>query len=245
MYEGFHYSHKDWLTKTGLRSVIIILKKFLSELIMLRKFAKAAFSPRYLFWTNTGLGMSFLVAGDAINQKIVQPRITQYVEKTDVLVTEPLDLHRSKAMVGGGLFFGSVGHFYYQLLDKKFPGHSSSSIKKKLLCEFIAGPPFGFGAFSVIGFLEGKSFEESRVSFWNNLPLLLAGDWGFYVPLQTINFYFLPPQYRFLFVAGLTLIYDTFFSYLLHRPMKTDTDKKSSHESSSQDSPILIKDKVV
>ena len=42
-------------------------------------------------------------------------------------------------------------------------------------------------------------------------------DWAFYIPLQTFNFWLVPPHYRFLYVAVLNLVYDTFLSFIVHK----------------------------
>lgn len=202
---------------------------------MFKKITTAAFSPKYLFWTNTGLGLTFLCSGDAIQQTIVHPRMERYfnTDKDAVIQVHPFDWERSRAMIGGGVFFGSVGHFYYKYLDAKFPGKSSSMIKKKLLCEMAAGIPFGFGGFTIVGALERKPFKDNCKAFYENLGVLLAGDWGFYVPLQYFNFFLVPPQYRVLFVSVIMLVYDTFFSYLLHKPLKSKEDINGHRDSTS------------
>jgi len=208
-----------------------------------RRAVKTAFSPKYLFWTNTSLGMTFLCAGDAIQQKVVQPRMVRYLNKEthgDELPVKPLDWDRSRAMLGGGVFFGSVGHFWYKFLDSKFVGNSRKAIRNKLIAEFLIGVPLGFGSFLVVGFLEGKPAKENAKNFFNNIHLICLGDWGFYVPLQYFNFYYLPPQYRVLFVACITLVYDTFFSYLLHREeddaVGNNADKRLTKELSTTSS---------
>lgn len=102
-----------------------------------------------------------------------------------------------EAMAGGGLLFGSMGHFWYKFLDTKFPGRSKIVIVKKLACEVAAGPPFLFVVFAFVGTLEGKTWAENVNAFKQNLlfcclvsqdhvchpnaltcGLLFQADWG-------------------------------------------------------------------
>lgn len=72
-------------------------------------------------------------------------------------------------MAGGGLLFGSLGHFWYSFLDKRFPGHSKPIVGKKLLCEAAVGPLFLFAVFACVGYLEGKEWNEIWNGFKQNL----------------------------------------------------------------------------
>lgn len=75
-------------------------------------------------------------------------------------------------MAGGGLFFGILGHFWYQLLDKRLPGKSRRTVLKKLGCEMLAGPPIGLSFFLVVGGFQGKTISTSWQQFKENLILL-------------------------------------------------------------------------
>ena len=112
---------------------------------------------------------------------------------------------------------GLAGHYWYAFLDKRFAGHGLMSIRKKLLCEMAVGPPFGASLFFVSGALEGKPIVKTIDELKKNFHYLIAADWLFYIPLQYFNFLYLPPKYRFLYVAILSLFYDTALVYLLHK----------------------------
>ena len=122
-----------------------------------------------------------------------------------------------------GTYMGFLGHHWYGFLDRRFPGVASSAIRRKLACEAAVGPPFAASMFLLVGGLEGKSPATIWANTKENIGLLLLADWGFYIPLQYFNFHYLPPQYRVLYVALISIVYDSALVYLLH---KVNTEKK-------------------
>lgn len=75
-------------------------------------------------------------------------------------------------MLGGGVFFGIAGHYWYTFLDKRFPGKSRSAVLKKLGCEIPAGPPLCLAFFVVVGALQGKPVASSWLQFKENVVWL-------------------------------------------------------------------------
>lgn len=184
--------------------------------LTLKTLAKRAFTPKYLFWTNTSLGIAYLTTADVIQQVIIDPYFKSDGSKHHSKKSQ-IDTNRIQAMCVGGTVLGSLGHVWYTFLDKRFPGTSRSIITKKLIAEAAAGIPFGLTVFTTVGTLEGKSVNDCVTGFSNNIVMFCLADWGFYVPLQFLNFYFVPPHFRFLFVSGISLVYDIFLSFILHR----------------------------
>lgn len=42
-------------------------------------------------------------------------------------------------------------------------------------------------------------------------------EWLIFIPLQWINFTYVPAKFRYLYVASISIGYDAFLSYVLHR----------------------------
>ncbi|GIY06935.1 mpv17-like protein 2 [Caerostris darwini] len=162
---------------------------------------------KHLLVTNTSLGVFFLGLGDAIQQNIEKK---MYPEKV-------YENRRTRNMMISGSIFGVGGHYWYRFLDTKFPGTTVKHVGKKLLLEMAIGPPVFLGFFITIGYLEGKPIQESFKEFKKNILVILAADWAIYAPLQAVNFFYVPPRYRLLYVCVLCLAYDIFMSYILHK----------------------------
>ena len=108
----------------------------------------------------------------------------------------PIDRHRClncdqiEIMAGAGLCFGSLGHFWYKFLDRRFPGKVNTL--KKIACEAVLGPPLVLVAFMGVGSLEGKSWAHNWNSFKQNfLYLCLVSPAPVYAsPDRRIDFFF-------------------------------------------------------
>ncbi|XP_054166051.1 mpv17-like protein 2 [Oppia nitens] len=168
------------------------------------------FSPNYLLATNAVSGTVFLLVGDAVQQTL-ERRVLRTAKTTD------FDKQRFVAMSFGGLYFGIFGHFWYLFLDRRFPPAIRHSLRNKLLCEAAVGPPFAATLFYLVGTVEQKSPRHVTDQLRSSLPLLCAADWLVFIPVQFLNFRYFAPKFRFVFVAVISLFYDTFLSFILHQ----------------------------
>lgn len=166
------------------------------------------FTRKYLIFTNTASCGVLLGLGDMSIQTV------EYCKNN----RDKFDFKRAAKMFTIGIVLGPFNHVWYSFLDKALPGINFATISKKILADqACASPFFAFTFFIGTGTLEGKpfnaSFGEFRAKFWE----VYKADWTLWPAAQAINFYFLKPKYRVVYVAFVTLVWNTYLSYVKHK----------------------------
>ena len=107
----------------------------------------------------------------------------------------------------GSCVIGPLLYSWYYVLDKRLPGSSTRTVLLKVACDLIIANLAYYCAFYYsINFLQHKNHERSiEAAKKKVLKTYLIGMlyWG---PLMTINFKYLSPQSRVIFVAIATYI---------------------------------------
>lgn len=142
-------------------------------------------------------------AGDYLAQK--------FVEKGSAY-----DIKRTLRMGSfGALVHGPTGHWFYGMLDGMIPGATATAVASKVAIDQVLwNPCFGIMFFSYLGLTEGKSPEQIVTKIKTSLKTAVTGSWAVWVPAHTINFRFVPPAQRLLYINSIQIGYNIFLSCL-------------------------------
>ncbi|GAB0090554.1 mpv17-like protein 2 [Sergentomyia squamirostris] len=163
---------------------------------------------KYLLLTNTissGILMGF---GDVMSQEI------EYRSK---LIAKRYDWKRIGQMFLVGCLAGPFHHVFYKWVDNILPKSDVvTSIKKIILDQIIFSPFCIITFFYSAGLLEDKSISDCNKELRDKFLTVYIADWTIWPAAQFINFYFLSPQYRVLYINVLTMFYNVFLCYVKH-----------------------------
>lgn len=178
---------------------------------------KKSFSDKYLVYTNVGISVFLSGLGDIIEQNYEMFAHGQ----------DKWDKVRTKNMSLSGMTIGVICHYWYQFLDKRFPGYTLRIVLKKvLLDQFICSPITISALFITVGTLERQSRQEIFNEIKQKALILYTAEWVVWPPAQFINFYLLPTRFRVLYDNTISLGYDIYTSYVKNViPVEKDREK--------------------
>ncbi|KAJ0032834.1 hypothetical protein NQD34_002915 [Periophthalmus magnuspinnatus] len=169
-------------------------------LVRIRFFWRPLFQGRYLLLTNTVSSGGMLGLGDVLQQA--------------------WEKHKDP---GHQRDWRRTGEDRGQAWEKhKDPGHQRDWRRtESVWCRSqIVDKPRVSLCVAGMGLTEGRSFSdgcnEFREKFWE----FYKADWCVWPAAQMINFYFLPPKFRVVYINTVTLGWDTYLSYLKHRDQR-------------------------
>lgn len=129
------------------------------------------------------------------------------------------NVERIKQSTIVGISQGFLHLFFYLWIERLFPGISKKIIIEKILVDQFIGAPIFISHFLYTSyFLEGRKLKDIHKIFKQKFPTIYITDWAFWPLLQTINFYYVPLQYRVLYINVISLFYSTFLCYIRHNP---------------------------
>jgi len=140
------------------------------------------------------------------------------------------------AALATGAVMGLEGHVWYSFLDRLIVQRTWRNVLGKTFLDQIIVAPFYtltyivgkrktfVNLFSMTFLFQGTSILEGRASYRevssdtqrNFLPLYLV-DCAVYVPIQIINFKYIPAFYRVPFLSLVAFVFDIFISAYKHQ----------------------------
>ncbi|GMT32624.1 hypothetical protein PFISCL1PPCAC_23921, partial [Pristionchus fissidentatus] len=124
-----------------------------------------------------------------------------------------------------GLVLGPMTHVWYRLLDSyAFRGARTVIVLKKIVCDVSVAPIFSSTTITGMALLEGKSVTAALMEYKQKFWHLFMLDLSVWPPVQFLNFFFLPPSFRVLYVNCVVLAYNCCLSYIKHNHTLGMTD---------------------
>jgi len=108
--------------------------------------------------------------------------------------------------VGGGVF-APVLHFWYKWLDRVMPGTAARIVARKVAVDAVVfAVPYYTAFYVCLNYLSKVPLEESLAELRKKLVPTILSTTAFWVPAQTINFRYISPKYRVIYLAGCTFV---------------------------------------
>jgi len=135
---------------------------------------------------------------------------------TSSLASHSLDVSSVKRYAIMGTFvFPPLLTRWYSWLDGKFPCTSGAVVSKKLLLDQFIFTPWVVVIFYVgMAWLEGKQGPESWLELQQKGVATFLLDCIFWLPVQFINFMFVPPWLRVAFIGVMTFLWLNVLAYI-------------------------------
>ncbi|PRP87528.1 Ras GTPase [Planoprotostelium fungivorum] len=144
----------------------------------------------------------------------------------------PLDWLRITRMTVFGTFvFGVAGHYWYHLLDSRYPTNTTRHTLTKVIPDYrnsaypppqvaldqlVFAPPYYSFFFLSMSLMEGKSMNESVEHLKDRFIPTILTDYAIWPGIQFFNFKVLPPNARVLFVSTISIGWNAFLSLMQH-----------------------------
>ncbi|XP_071491931.1 mpv17-like protein 2 [Diadema antillarum] len=201
--------------------------------MVVRDITRKLFSPKYLVWTNIFSGAGLLMLGDGIEQ------YREILKERKVNKIQTWNFKRSAHMFTLGAMLGPFNHYWYVYLDRILPGTMASTVVRKIVLDELIGSPILITLFFLgLGTLDGKPLDKSVDLVKDKFVTVYMCDLCCWPAIQWINFYYLPPHLRVIYINVVTLAWDTFMSYIVFDYKEHDKEKKESKEVLAEESRV-------
>lgn len=184
------------------------LDEWMQQLKNLLAAARTAYRSKYLIYTNMSTAAFTFILGDYLTQ-----RLEQFTDE------EPKNFNfvRLASMGIAGFLNGFIFHHWYRVLDTKLPGACITTVLKKTMADMIIGSNLSIMClFAVEALLEHQSFDQFLVDYRTGWLPVYISDLMLWPATQFVNFYYLKPRYRLLFVNVVTLVATICRSHITH-----------------------------
>jgi len=130
----------------------------------------------------------------------------------------------------GGLVFCPALHAWYKWLDRVWPGTAKLVIAQKVALDIaLLSPPEYATFYMLMNLMSGETWETAKKEVVKKLPTTLVFATAFWIPAQIINFKYVSPRMRVVFVAGCTFIEFNMLAFLKNKKVVSHEVQKTSN----------------
>lgn len=135
----------------------------------------------------------------------------------------------ARYMTLGGMVFCPVLHAWYKWLDKVWPGTGKVAVAQKVALDIVLlSPPEYASFYMLMNLMAGESWETAKKEVARKLPTTLVFATAFWIPAQIVNFKYVSPRMRVVFVAGCTFLEFNMLAFLKNKKVATQGDEKDT-----------------
>jgi protein Mpv17 len=203
-----------------LRTALIISKKWKNLKPSIKNARQHLFS-KYLLVTNLTISVGFSAIGDMIEQMF------EIIAKYE----ETWNKQRTFNFAATGFPVGILCHYWYMALDKYYHTTTHPIILKKILLSQIVFSPLCLLVFFVtLGILNNSTNKEIKHNLIEKGRQIYLAEWLVWPVASLINFYHVPLRFRILYDNSISLCFDVFNSFIVHKEYRlkkvTRTEQK-------------------
>jgi len=119
----------------------------------------------------------------------------------------------------GTVVFPPILTKWYSWLDNRFPCTSRTVVMKKLVLDQFLLTPWLLAIFFIgMSFMEGERGESMLQEFKNKFAMTFTVDCLYWLPVQALNFLFVPPGFRILYIGLTTFLWLNVLCYIKSSP---------------------------
>lgn len=150
------------------------------------------------------------------SSKLLRVKEKSSKEKEEESFWAQIDWKRAAKLSAVGLVMGPFCHKWYSFLDKIFPTKTGKIILCKVLLDQILAAP-AMNLMSIAGCFDytGKSVGDAVQFVKDKFMTIYTYDCAVWPAAQVINFIFVSPVYRVMYVNGVSLLWNSVLSFLM------------------------------
>jgi len=108
---------------------------------------------------------------------------------------------------------------WYHWLDNRFPSTSTRTVLKKLILDQFLLTPWLLAMFFIgMSFLEGGKGRELLSELKQKFTMTFCLDCCYWLPIQALNFLFVPPMFRVVYIGVTTFIWMNILCFIKASP---------------------------